>query len=56
MRKRLRLHGELKYMQTRWKNRLRNDPYYNLNLSYQLPDFSHSERPRVPRPWSDADL
>ena len=42
---------ELAYMRQRWGAVMRHDPFYNLNLSYQRPDFSLSHMPMVDRPW-----
>ncbi|NEV61129.1 glycosyltransferase [Thiorhodococcus minor] len=42
---------ELAYMRARWGQAMRHDPFYNLNLSYQRPDFSLSYMPMVERPW-----
>jgi len=49
--KRRRAARELRYLRRRWAARLRHDPYYNPNLSYGQPDFSHSPAPRMPKPW-----
>ena len=38
-------------MRRRWGRRVRHDPFYNPNLSYQQPDFSLSDAPRVKKPW-----
>jgi GT2 family glycosyltransferase len=35
----------------KWGPRMRDDPYYNPNLSYERPDFSLSDAPRVRKPW-----
>jgi len=50
--KRLRSNREVRDMRANWTQRLKHDPYYNLNLSYWRPDFSLSETPRVKKPWS----
>jgi GT2 family glycosyltransferase len=42
---------EVKYIRSRWSDRIRHDPYYNINLSYRRPDFSLSEAPRIKKPW-----
>ncbi|MEA1052136.1 glycosyltransferase [Lamprobacter modestohalophilus] len=42
---------ELAYMRQRWGHVMQHDPFYNLNLSYQRPDFSLSYMPMVERPW-----
>ncbi len=44
---RARAQRELKYMKTRWAQRLKHDPAYNPNLSYDRPDFSLSHAPNV---------
>jgi GT2 family glycosyltransferase len=49
--RRMRANREISYMRLRWGKRMRHDPYYNPNLSYQRPDFSLSETPRVRKPW-----
>jgi GT2 family glycosyltransferase len=46
-----RLQRELRYMRTRWRERMKHDPYYNPNLSYMRPDFSLGETSRVRKPW-----
>lgn len=48
--------SEVKYMQKRWQNQLRHDPFYNPNLSYLRPDFSLSTTPRVRRPWKKSHV
>ena len=50
-RKSARAARELAYMRERWGRVMRHDPFYNLNLSYQRPDFSLSHMPMVDRPW-----
>ncbi|MRT56174.1 glycosyltransferase [Enterobacteriaceae bacterium RIT693] len=42
---------ELRYMKKRWMRRLKHDPAYNPNLSYDRPDFSLSHTPDVVLPW-----
>jgi len=42
---------EVRYMRTRWSERMNHDPYYNPNLSYRRPDFSLAETPQVKKPW-----
>jgi len=49
--RRLRARREVEYMRQRWRERMRDDPYYNPNLTYRRPDFSLSETPRVKKPW-----
>ena len=46
-----RAQGELRYMKKRWVQRLKHDPAYNPNLSYDRPDFSLSHAPNVVLPW-----
>ncbi len=46
-----RFASEVKYMQDRWGDVLRRDPYYNPNLSLDATDFSLAGTPRVTRPW-----
>ncbi|HDT5890684.1 TPA: glycosyltransferase family 2 protein, partial [Aeromonas dhakensis] len=46
-----RAERELHYMKTRWAKRLKHDPAYNPNLSYDRPDFSLSHAPDVELPW-----
>ncbi|WP_313079625.1 glycosyltransferase family 2 protein [Atlantibacter sp.] len=46
-----RAQQELTYMKKRWAQRLKNDPAYNPNLSYDRPDFSLSHAPNVVLPW-----
>ncbi|MGY3885418.1 glycosyltransferase family 2 protein [Aeromonas aquatica] len=46
-----RAQGELRYMKKRWAQRLKHDPAYNPNLSYDRPDFSLSHTPNVVLPW-----
>ena len=50
-RERRRANSEIEYMRRQWSERMKHDPYYNPNLSYQRPDFSLSETPRVKKPW-----
>lgn len=47
----LRVAREIRYMRTRWRERMRHDPCYNPNLSYMRPDFSLGETCRVRKPW-----
>lgn len=53
--KRARAARELLYMRRRWKKVLRNDPFYNPNLSYDRPDFSLARQPRVIPPWRSSN-
>ena len=50
-RKLLRAHLEMKYLRKRWRARMRHDPYYNPNLSYEQPNFTLNWNPRVKKPW-----
>jgi len=50
-RERRRSRRELKYMRTRWRERMQHDPYYNPNLSYEQPNFTLNWKPRVTKPW-----
>jgi len=50
-RERRRSRREVKYMRRRWRERMRNDPYYNPNLSYDQPNFTLNWKPRVKKPW-----
>ncbi len=52
--KRARADREVAYMKRRWNQVMRNDPFYNPNLSYARPDFSLSHAPLVERPWETA--
>jgi len=54
--KRLRARREVRYMRKRWAQRLRYDPYYNLNLNYWRPDFSLTETLRVKKPWLEGQV
>jgi len=49
--KKKRAKSEVVYMRKRWRRVMRNDPYYNPNLSYERPDFSLSHAPMVKKPW-----
>lgn len=46
-----RARREVAYMRRRWKEALKQDPFYNPNLSHERADFSLSHAPRVSRPW-----
>jgi len=46
-----RTRAEADYVRRRWPERMLHDPYYNPNLSYERPDFSLSQAPRVSKPW-----
>lgn len=52
--KRARASREVAYMRRRWKKVLRNDPFYNPNLSYDRPDFSLARQPRLALPWRES--
>jgi glycosyltransferase involved in cell wall biosynthesis len=45
--KQARFEKEANYMKQRWGEKLRNDPYYNLNLTLDREDFSLAFAPRV---------
>ncbi|MFC5991929.1 glycosyltransferase family 2 protein [Limoniibacter endophyticus] len=45
--KKLRFSSEVEFMKLRWKDKLNNDAYYNLNFSLDSPDFSLAFPPRV---------
>jgi GT2 family glycosyltransferase len=51
--KKARAKKEAAYMRSRWKQAMRQDPFYNLNLSYERADFSLSHAPMVKRPWRE---
>lgn len=51
-RKVLRAELEVFVMRQRWKREMKNDPFYNPNLSYVRPDFSMSHVRRVSPPWA----
>lgn len=44
--KRARFLQEIEYMKSTWKRELDNDPFYNINLNFNFPDFSLSQTPR----------
>ncbi len=46
-----RFEREISYMKKRWGELLRNDPYYNPNLTAHTEDFRFSFPPRVRKPW-----
>jgi GT2 family glycosyltransferase len=46
-----RFGAEVRYMLDRWGDVLRNDPYYNPNLSLEATDFSLAGTPRALKPW-----
>ena len=45
---------ESQMMHDRWGALLQADPYFNLNLSLQRPDFDLAYPPRHPRRWWEA--
>jgi GT2 family glycosyltransferase len=53
-RRRMRARREVVTMRRRWGHLMRNDPFYNPNLSYDRPDFALSRAPRVQKPWEQA--
>jgi len=54
--RRRRANRELAYMQRRWRDVLRRDPFYNPNFSYARPDFMLSPAPDVRLPWLEDEL
>lgn len=50
-RRRLRAWREVRYMRKRWREAMKNDPFYNPNFSYERPDFVLGAVPRVRLPW-----
>jgi GT2 family glycosyltransferase len=50
-RQRWRARREINYMRLRWRERMKHDPYYNPNLSYDQPNFTLNWKPRVKKPW-----
>jgi GT2 family glycosyltransferase len=50
-RERRRAVREVNYMRAQWRERMRHDPYYNPNLSYEQPNFTLNWKPRVTKPW-----
>lgn len=50
-RRRLRAWREVRYMRKRWREQMKNDPFYNPNFSYGRPDFRLDVVPRVGRNW-----
>ncbi len=53
LRRKLRARREVAVMRRRWSHLMRNDPFYNPNLSYMHPDFSLNRLPRVAKPWRE---
>jgi glycosyltransferase involved in cell wall biosynthesis len=54
-RKQVRFLAEIDYMKTKWEHRLRNDPFYNPNLSLGDDLFTVAFPPRTAKPWQSAD-
>jgi GT2 family glycosyltransferase len=50
-RQRWRARREINYMRRRWRERMKHDPYYNPNLSYDQPNFTLNWKPRIKKPW-----
>jgi len=50
-RQRWRARREINYMRRRWRERMKHDPYYNPNLSYDQPNFTLNWKPLVTKPW-----
>lgn len=46
-----RLRKEAGYMRQRWQDKLKNDPYYNPNLTLETQDFALAWPPRAHKPW-----
>jgi GT2 family glycosyltransferase len=46
-----RFMSEHAYLWTKWQEVLRNDPYYNPNLTVIIDDFRYSTAPRASKPW-----
>lgn len=42
---------EVRYMRRKWREEMKNDPFYNPNFSYFRPDFVLGPAPSVKRPW-----
>lgn len=53
-RRRLRAWREVRYMRRRWREAMKNDPFYNPNFSYERTDFVLGAVSRVRSPWADA--
>jgi len=49
-----RFRRECAFMERRWGEALADDPYYNPNLSLELPGFRLAFPPRVEKPWRVA--
>ena len=50
-RKILRSELEVAVMRRRWRQVMRNDPFYNPNLNYRQPDFTPGRTLRIKKPW-----
>jgi GT2 family glycosyltransferase len=50
-----RFNGESDIMRQRWGEALRQDPFYNPNLTLEREDFSLAFPPRVAKPWHPVD-
>ena len=44
---------EISYMHSRWGQIIKNDPYYNPNLTLLTEDYQLAFPPRVKKPWLD---
>lgn len=51
--RKLRAKREARYMRQRWREAMRNDPFYNPNFSYGRPDFVLAAVPLANRQWDD---
>lgn len=51
--RRLRAWREARYMRRRWRDAMRNDPFYNPNFSSARPDFVLGPVLEAGRPWLD---
>lgn len=45
--------NEAKYMRKKWAHLMHNDPFYNINLSYEHIDFSLNRLPYTEKPWEE---
>ena len=48
----LRFEGEIEKMKSAWSKTLRDDPYYNPNLTLLSEDFAFAFPPRREKPWN----
>jgi hypothetical protein len=46
-----RFEAEISAMKERWSAELKNDPYYNPNLTLVTEDFALAFPPRAEKPW-----